>query len=92
MQNSEFERWIRQIYDTREDEISCSDCFDRVSQYTDLAVQVAGAEPLPCLRQGEQPCPVCGDLPCLRQHLLQCRVCREEYETLRDLTRGQTDM
>lgn len=89
MKQSAFKNWIRNVYDTQPEEISCTDCFDRVSQYTELALQAASAEPLPCFKQGEQPCPVCGNAPCLRQHLAQCGVCREEYEALRDISRGE---
>lgn len=92
MNRSKFERWVRQIQETQEEEVSCSDCFDRVSQYVDL-VNAGGAAAglMPCLKLDQQPCPVCRELPCLRQHLLQCRVCREEYETLRDLARLEAE-
>ncbi len=92
MKRSQFERWVRQIQETQDEEASCSDCFDRVSQYVD-SVNAAGAVAglMPCLKPDQQPCPVCRELPCLRQHLLQCRVCREEYETLRDLARLEAE-
>ena len=76
MKRSQFERWVRQIYETEEEEISCSECFDLVSQYVDR--ELAG-EAAP-----EQ-------LPRLKQHLDQCRVCREEYEALRDLARLEAE-
>jgi len=92
VRRAQFERWVRQIYETQEEEVSCSDCFDRVSQYVDLvSAGGAAAGAMPCLKPDQQPCPVCCELPCLRQHLLQCRVCREEYETLRDLARRQAE-
>ena len=65
-------RLLRNIAETDDDEISCTECFDLVSQYVDL--EVAGTV-------SEQT------LPGLRQHLQQCGVCREEYEILRDLVR-----
>ncbi len=92
MNLSQFQRWLQQVYQTEEKEISCSDCFDRLSQYVDL-VNAAGilAEPMPCLKPDQKPCPVCRELPCLRQHLQQCRVCREEFEVLRDLARLEAE-
>lgn len=90
MKQSAFDRWIRQIYNTQQEELSCSECFDRLSQYADRAmVAETAADPMPCLKGNLSECPVCGSLPCLRQHLQECRVCREDYETLRDLTRRQ---
>ena len=72
MQKDRFERWLQNIYHTREEEISCSECFDSVSQYVE--VEVSGED-------------AAAKLPQLRQHLDQCPACRAEYETLRDLRR-----
>ena len=67
-----FRRVLQGLADTEDAEISCSECFDLVSQYVDLEVAgQAGA----------------ATFPRLRQHLRQCGVCREEYEVLRDLVR-----
>ena len=76
MKRSQFEHWLRQVYETEEEEISCSECFDLVSQYVDLEIAGAAAEE---------------KLPRLKQHLNQCRVCREEYATLRDLARLEAE-
>ncbi|MGH2521771.1 MAG: anti-sigma factor family protein [Anaerolineales bacterium] len=65
-------QWLRQIEATQDEELSCSECFDQISEYVDLEL-------------ASQPAPE--RLPQLRQHLDQCRVCREEYEVLRDLAR-----
>jgi predicted anti-sigma-YlaC factor YlaD len=65
-------RLLRNIADTVDDEISCAECFDLVSQYVDLEVAETVSEQT---------------LPRLKQHLQQCGVCREEYEILRDLVR-----
>jgi hypothetical protein len=65
-------RLLRSIADTEDEEISCSECFDLVSEYVDL--EVAGMV-------SDQT------LPRLRVHLQQCGVCQEEYEVLRDLAR-----
>lgn len=71
-----FERWLRKIGTTHEQEISCSECFDLVSSFVDLEVS------------GED---AAGNMPQLKQHLDQCSTCREEYVTLRDLRRLEKD-
>jgi hypothetical protein len=65
-------QWLRQIHDTQDDELSCSECFDQLSEFVDL--ELAGQ-------------PAAERLPRLPQHLAQCRVCRDEYHVLRDLAR-----
>lgn len=65
-------RLLRLVADTRDDEISCDECFDLVAEYVDREV---AEEPAPSL------------LSQLAQHLGQCGVCREEYEILRDFAR-----
>jgi hypothetical protein len=65
-------RLLRNIADTEDDEISCAECFELVSQYVELEVVHTVSEQT---------------LPRLKQHLQQCGVCREEYEILRDLVR-----
>jgi len=74
MNQPRFERILRSVYGTQDDEILCSECFDRLSDYVDL--EIAGTD------APEQ-------MPRLKQHLNQCRVCREEHETLLDLAREQ---
>jgi len=72
----DFYSFLRHIWETEDQEISCTECFDLVPQYVDLEItgQVAHKK-----------------LPRLRQHLNQCGVCREEYEVLRDLARGEAE-
>lgn len=70
MRRDRFERWLKNIHHTREQEISCSECFDQVSHFVD--VELAGED-------------AASRMPLLRQHLDQCATCREEYDTLRDL-------
>ena len=70
MNRSFIDAWLKNIYRTQEEEISCTECFDQVSHYVDL--EVGGRE-------------VSTEMPELKQHLQQCRACREEYEALRDL-------
>jgi len=72
MKHHRFEKWLRNIYETREEEISCTECFDLVSRFVEL--ESSGQD-------------AAASMPQLRQHLDQCRACRDEYETLRDLRR-----
>lgn len=76
MTGPDFDSLLRHIWDTEDDEISCSECFDLVPPYVDL--EIAG-------RLSDET------LPRLRQHLNQCGACREEYETLRDLARLEAE-
>ena len=70
MKRERFETWLRNIYETHEAEISCTECFDLVSRFVE--VEVSGRD-------------VVAELPQVKQHLDQCRACRDVYETLRDL-------
>jgi hypothetical protein len=67
-----FIQWLKNVYETRENEISCSECFDLVSRYVELEIANEDAA---------------GKMPEVRHHLNQCRACRDEYEALRDLRR-----
>ncbi len=70
MSKDRFERWLENIQNTQDDEISCSECFDLVSQFVEVELSGENA----AVR-----------MPQLKQHLDQCPACRAEYETLRDL-------
>ena len=70
MDRKRFENWLRNIYETRDEEISCTECFDQVSRFVDL--EISGGDAVI-------------QMPQIKQHLNQCRACREEYEALRDL-------
>ena len=72
MERAPLRRLLRSIADTADEEISCTECFDLVSQYVDLEVAGTVSD---------------HTLPRLTQHLQQCGVCREEYEMLRDFAR-----
>ena len=70
MKRDRFESWLRNIYATQDQEISCTECFELVSPFVELEIagQAAAVQ-----------------MPQVKQHLDQCRACRDEYETLRDL-------
>jgi len=70
MNHDRFYAWLRNIHDTREVEISCTECFDLTSRFVEL--ESSGRDPA-------------AELPQVKHHFDQCRACREEYETLRDL-------
>ena len=70
MKREQLERWLKNIYETQEQEISCSECFDQVSRFVELEVSGQNAP---------------AQMPQLKQHLNQCRACHDEYEALRDL-------
>ncbi len=70
MEQSALERWMPAVLDTRDEEISCSQCFDQTPAYVEA--ELAGQH------QSEV-------YALFRQHLGQCRVCREEYEALKEV-------
>lgn len=76
MKTSKFDAWIKRILATQEEEISCTDCFDLLSEYVDVEVTHK---------------PIRENHLKVEQHLLQCQVCREEYEILRSLTQMDTE-
>ena len=76
MKHKRFDVWLRNICQTQDIEISCTECFDLVSRFVE--VEISGRE-------------VVAELPHVKQHLDQCRVCREEYEILRDLRGREED-
>ena len=76
MNPRQLERLLRLAARTRDEELSCTDCFDVLPHYVDL--EVAGENP------DER-------LPLFRQHLEQCAVCREEHEALRELARLEAE-
>jgi hypothetical protein len=75
VETSSLGRLLRQIADTADEEISCTECLDLVPQYVDM--EISGGN--------------LNTLARLTQHLRQCHVCREEYETLRDLVRLEVE-
>ena len=76
MEQKRFESWLKNIYETQDEEISCTECFDLVSRFVDLEIS------------GEDAVAI---MPQLKQHLDQCRACRDEYEILSGLARWEND-
>ena len=76
MNRERFDAWLRNIYETQDVEISCTECFDLVSRFVDL--ETSGGD-------------AAAELPQLKQHLEQCRACRDEYEMLLALARFENE-
>lgn len=76
MQRVRFKNWLKNIYNTQDEELSCTQCFDLVSRYVEL--EVSGGNAMM-------------KMPQVQQHLDQCKACRDEYEMLLDLTRFEND-
>jgi hypothetical protein len=70
MNRNRFQTWLRNIFETREEEISCTECFDLTSHFVEL--ETSGQD-------------AAAELPEVQHHLQQCAACRADYETLRDL-------
>jgi anti-sigma factor RsiW len=70
------ERWLHDIFNTQDEEISCTECLDLMSHYVE--VELSDQDPAV-------------ELPQVRQHVEQCAACREEYETLRDIARLENE-
>lgn len=73
---SQVERLVRLLVRTEDEELSCSACFELLPLYVDLEVACEAPE---------------NRLPRFPRHLDQCGVCREEYETVAELTRLETE-
>ncbi len=73
MKPSKLNQWLKKIQASQTEEISCSECFERLDAYVDL--ELAGQDPEKLL-------------PGVKAHLFQCRVCQEEYELLRELAQA----
>jgi predicted anti-sigma-YlaC factor YlaD len=69
MQLASFQKWIRTIYATQDDELDCDGFFEVIPQYVDL--EVAGEKTNP-------------RFPKVEQHLRQCPHCHDLYLALSD--------
>lgn len=76
MKSNRFQRWLQSIYNTQDEEISCTECFDLVSHFVE--VELSGQDAV-------------AQMPKVKQHLDQCPACRAEYEILRDLQRLENE-
>jgi hypothetical protein len=74
--NDPFERWIHQVWETQDEEISCTECLDLIPQYVDLESGGGQADE---------------DYSQLNRHLDQCKACRDDYLFLRALARMEAE-
>ena len=81
MNHAQFLELLRVIFDTREDEIVCSEFFDLLPRYVDLVLAAADASRL----QPGQPAEI---LPQVAHHIRQCSECAEAYEALLEIERS----
>ena len=65
-----FRKWIRQIYNTWDEELDCDEVYQVLPQYVEL--EIAGKEAEQCF-------------PNVRHHLRQCTECYDLHLTLRDV-------
>ena len=64
---------IKRLLGPAEPELQCDECFEKIDEYVDLELRDANADQR---------------IPGMRPHLEGCPACHEEYESLRDLVRG----
>jgi hypothetical protein len=76
--HTQFLELLRAIFETRDDEIVCSEFFERLAQYVDLVLAPADS------RLGEPA----EALPQVAHHILQCSECAEAYEALLEIERS----
>jgi hypothetical protein len=79
--HAQFLELLRAIFDTREDEIVCSEFFEPLPKYVDLVLAAADASRL----QLGQPAEA---LPLVAHHILQCSECAEAYQALLEIERS----
>ena len=81
MNHAQFLKLLRAIFDTRDDEIVCSEFFELLPRYVDLVLATADASPLQLGQAGDA-------LPQVAHHILQCPECAEAYEALLEIERS----
>ncbi len=58
---------LRAILNTREEEMACGECFEKLDQFIEMKLKGKSPEEA---------------MPMVRAHLNKCKDCREEYEAL----------
>jgi hypothetical protein len=67
------ENTFRRLLGPAEPELLCDECFEKLDEYVEL--ELAGA-------------PADDRIPGMRAHLEGCPTCQEDYDSLRELVRG----
>ncbi len=68
--------WLKRVYETQDDEISCDECKELISQYVQLELDTGEAA---------------RRVPRLVHHLNQCPACWDTYQILRELARLEAE-
>ena len=64
---TELKMMIEGIFSTREEEITCGECYEELDRFAELVL--SGKDPAAAV-------------PLVEDHLARCRCCREEFEAL----------
>ena len=67
------ENTIKRLLGPAEPELLCDECFEKLDEYVELELEGAPAD---------------DRIPGMRAHLEGCPACHEEYDSLRELVRG----
>ena len=68
------DKTLGRILGPAEPELLCDECFEKLDQYVELELQGRAADER---------------VPGMRAHLDGCPACHEEYDSLRELARGE---
>jgi hypothetical protein len=79
--HARFLELLRSIFGARDEEIVCSEFFERLPRYVELVLAAAD----PSRRRVGQPAEV---LPQVAHHIVQCSECGEAYEALLEVERS----
>ena len=77
MENQTSDKTIKRLLGPEWPEVLCEECFEKLDEYVELELQGRAAD---------------DEIPGLRAHLIGCPACHEEYESLRELVRGDEDV
>ena len=67
------ENTVKRLLGPAEPELLCDECFEKLDEYVELELEGAPAD---------------NRIPGMRAHLEGCPACHEEYDSLRELVRG----
>jgi hypothetical protein len=67
------ENTVKRLLGPAEPELLCDECFEKLDEYVELELERAPAD---------------DRIPGMRAHLEGCPACHEEYDSLRELVRG----
>ena len=74
MDDQASDKALKRLLGPAEPELLCDECFERLDEYVELELRGLAAD--------EQ-------IPGMRAHFEGCSACREEYDSLRELVRGE---